>query len=448
MRFLTAVILAAAIGIPGIDLSDPFGLEGQMYRIYCQDDSFESLMREYYPGYEAYEGETAENEEGVISKSGRIGDTEVLWTIVPDDRELYESLLDTKLMGVEELDENERVDLFIFDEDSASKYCSEEADVAMKLSELGIADKTDNQYEFTKIPVTDPEGEQRASAYELTAGAFVYRRSIAEKVLGSADIETVSEYVSDWDRIEETAALMKENGYRMFASSDETFAPFFYSMGGWVDEAGTIIVSPEVHRWAEMAQTFSEDRYSRDGRRGSRAWLEELTSADPGTFGFFMTASEIRALLPVYEGEESDYGICPGPVPYADGGRWLCAARGSDNRKLSADIIETITCNAEVMEKITRDTFQTLNNSEAMSRIALDEEFSAPLFPGANDVAILAGSAAGCRTEEHTYYDSALKAIIREAFLPFIEGEVTEHEALEEFYKEALARFPDLSDLR
>ena len=50
-----------------------------------------------------------------------------------------------------------------------------------------------------------------------------------------------------------------------------------------------------------------------------------------------------------------DYAVCRGPEPSHYGGQWIVAARGCGNTELARSIMKTLTCDPDVMKKITKD---------------------------------------------------------------------------------------------
>ena len=46
------------------------------------------------------------------------------------------------------------------------------------------------------------------------------------------------------------------------------------------------------------------------------------------------------------------WGGCVGPQSFFWGGTWICAAAGTDNTEIVADIMRQLTCNADIMKDI------------------------------------------------------------------------------------------------
>ena len=126
--------------------------EGKILNVFSWNEEFKIRMEEYYPGYEAVDDTT-----------GTIGEVTVKWVIVPESSADYQKELDQALLNQASASEEEKIDLFLVEEEYARKYV--ETDYAMDLADLGITEEnTAGQFSFTKEYVTDADGRQKGSA--------------------------------------------------------------------------------------------------------------------------------------------------------------------------------------------------------------------------------------------------------------------------------------------
>ena len=429
-------------GILGIDLSDPLGLQGEVYNVYCSDDSFEKLMIRYYPGYEEGEAENVAPQAAVQIHTGAVGDTAVRWTIVQSNLNEYQNLLDDALLNSETRESDARVDLFIADTSILSKYIDEAAGVTLTAAEIGLpdAEDTDTQYAFTCELADDVNGEQRAFTWQVPCGAFVYRRSFAETVFGTSEPEEIAKLISDSERMEEAAEKLYASGILMFSDTSELFYPMLSRIGGWVTEDGRINVDAQTMNWVETTKHFVDCGYIDGTEPYSAEWM--LGLSDQGhVFGYFLTSEEVCRYA-----EGSDWSVCAAPRSYINGGSWICAAKDSDNKNLTKDLISFFVLNLDNAEEMTRESGELSNHREAMSVISGDASYGNSVFGGENDISIWSASAENMNCEGTTSYDAVLSEIFKESYLPYFNGEITEEEALISFYREALERYPDLLD--
>ena len=76
-----------------LDLSN----EGKVLNIYAWNEEFKSRLTDHYPGYTE-----------VDATHGKIGDIDVVWTIVPSQEGAYQSNLDQTLLNIEDMPADEQ----------------------------------------------------------------------------------------------------------------------------------------------------------------------------------------------------------------------------------------------------------------------------------------------------------------------------------------------------
>ena len=198
------------IAVPGAETAaeEEIPVEGTVFNIYCIGEDFKSRVQDYYPEYEA-----------VSEDTGAIGQIQVRWHVYSDAeeyRDTLEKMLDSRpetsdegstSQTVREIPADDRVDLFIVDEADLRDYV--ESEVSLDVTgQIGITrEELADQFPYTQQMATDGEGRLKAVTWQATPGVFVYRRSIANKVLGTDDPDKVQEAVSDWEKFAGTAQL-------------------------------------------------------------------------------------------------------------------------------------------------------------------------------------------------------------------------------------------------
>ena len=83
------------------------------------------------------------------------------------------------------------------------------------------ADSLGDIWDYVKNVGTDDAGAVRALSWQTTPGSVIYRRDLAQKVLGVSEPEEVTEYFSDYDKMLETAETFKNAGITMFGSWED-----------------------------------------------------------------------------------------------------------------------------------------------------------------------------------------------------------------------------------
>lgn len=218
--------------------------EGSVFNVYVWNEEFKSRVEDHYPGYEQVDATT-----------GKIGDVTVNWVITANDNNAYQNNLDENLLKQADAAADDKIDMFLVEADYALKYVDTE--YTMKIADLGITDADlANQYQYTKDIVTDSNGDLKGVSWQGCPGVLIYNRAVASEVLGTDVPEEVQEYVSDWDKFAETAAAMKDAGYYMTSSVNDTYRVYSNNVSSkWVVD-GKINVDANLMNWVEDSKAM------------------------------------------------------------------------------------------------------------------------------------------------------------------------------------------------
>lgn len=417
--------------------------EGKVFNIYCWNDEFQRRVTAYYPGY-------VDNGNG----TGKIGDVTVNWIITPNDDNAYQNKLDEALLAQESAATDDKLDLFLIEADYALKYVN--TDYAMSVEDIGLtADDMKDQYQYTKDIVTDSNGVIKGTTWQATPGLFAYRRSIAKDVLGTDDPVEVQKKLSNWDDFNKMAADMKAKGYTMLSGYDDSYRTFSNNMSGpWVQD-GKIVVDDSMMKWVDQTKEFTDKGYNNKTSLWADSWATDQGPSGK-TFGFFYSTwginftlmgyslADSNAAAEVGNGIYGDWAVCEGPSPFYWGGTWICGAAGTDNTSLVKDIMYTLTCDAATMKKITEVEQDYTNNQTAMGEIA-NGDFQSAFLGGQNHIKLFAEAAPKIDMSNISPYDQGLNEDFQTYFKDYFDGNVTKDEALENFYKNAVIKYPELT---
>ena len=421
---------------------------GKVLNIWCWNDEFQSRFNEFYPEVK----EVAKDNSTTTLKDG----TTVKWTINPNENNNYQDKLDEALLKQADAAADDKIDIFLVEADYALKYV--DADVTMDVKELGLTDDDmAQQYQYTKDIVTDSNGAQKGTTWQATPGLFAYRRSIAKDVLGTDDPEQVQEALSDWAKFDEVAAKASEKGYKMLSGYDDAYRTFSNNVAApWVD-GDTVKVDENIVKWIDQTKDYTDKGYNNKTSLWDENWAADQGPAGK-VFGFFYSTWGINFTLlgnsletPVDQGGKEevgngiygDYAVCYGPQPYYWGGTWICAATGTDNADIVKDVMLKLTCDKEIMKKITEDTQDYTNNQEAMQEIA-DSDFASDFLGGQNHIALFVEAAKKIDMSNAGPYDQGLNESIQTAFRDYFDGNVDFDKAKANFEKAAQEKYPEL----
>ncbi len=445
-----AFSMAACGGSSEEPATDETAAEGTTLNVWCWNDEFQSRFNDYYPEVK----EVAEDKSTTTLNDGTV----VKWTINPNENNNYQDKLDEALLAQADADADSKIDIFLVEADYALKYVN--SDATMGVTDLGLTeDEMADQYQYTKDIVTDSNGVLKGTTWQATPGLFAYRRSIAKDVLGTDDPEEVQAALSDWDKFEDVAEQAKAKGYKMLSGYDDSFRVFSNNVSApYVEDGKTIKIDPAVMDWVDQTKEFTEKGYNNKTSLWDDAWNKDQGPSGD-VFGFFYSTWGINFTLagnsletPEAEGgkmEEGngifgDYAVCQGPASWYWGGTWICAATGTDNPTLVADVMRKLTCDKDIMKQITVDTQDYTNNQAAMQELADDPEFGSAFLGGQNHIALFAEAAPKIDMSNAGPYDQGINEGMQTAFKDYFDGKVDEDKAKANFETAIKEKYPEL----
>lgn len=409
---------------------------GTILNVYCWNTEFQDRVKAHYPGYEEVDGTT-----------GKIGDVTVKWNITPSDDLAYQNNLDEKLLGQENASADDKIDLFLIEADYALKYV--DSDYTMPIADLGITDADlANQYQYTKDIVTDSNGALKGVSWQGCPGALFYNRDAAIEVLGTDDPAEVQKYVADWDTFVETADTMKEAGYLMTSSTNDTYRVYSNNVTSkWVVD-GKINIDQNILNWVENSkelvdagETGTHDLWSDDWSKGFYPEGKVFCYFGPAWLINFSMAADVDGSI----ANLGKWGATEGPQGFYWGGTWICAAVGTDNANLVKDIILKLTTDETIMKEIVVDDDDFVNNKPAMETMAQDTSYSSKVLGGQNPLAMYCAGADKINLSNSTAYDQGMTEEFQAAMKNYFDGNATYEDSLNLFYTAVIEKYPDLT---
>lgn len=412
--------------------------EGKIFNIYCWNEEFKTRLTDHYPGYEVIDATT-----------GKIGDVTVQWNVTPSDDGAYQNNLDATLLEQANAATDEKIDMFLIEADYALKYV--DTDYVMPVADLGITDADlANQYQYTKDVVTDSNGVLKGLSWQGCPGVLFYNREAAKEVLGTDDPNEVQKYVCDWETFNQTAETMKEAGYYMMASTNDTYRVYSNNVSSkWVVD-GKINIDDNIMNWVNDSKELIDNGYvsgtyqvlnSDDWKKGFYPDGKVFCYFGPAWLINYCMAADVEGSIANMGG----WGAAEGPQGFFWGGTWICAAAGTDNQSLIKDIMLQLTTNTEIMKDIVKADDDFVNNKPAMEEMAQDTSYASKVLGGQNPLAMYCGGASKIDLSNQSGYDQACNDEFQEAMKNYFEGNATIDEALDLFYTSVLEKHPELS---
>jgi multiple sugar transport system substrate-binding protein len=410
---------------------------GKVLNIRCWNTEFQSRFRAYSTDF--VKTVTSGTDTYDLLRDG----TKVVWSIVANDNNGYQTALDTALANQDSADADDKIDLFLVEADYALKYTDSTYTLDV-VNDIGLSeDELSYQYQYTKDIVT-ADSVLKGVSWQATPGLFAYRRDIAKSVLGTDDPTTVQTYLSDWAKFNTVAAQMKTAGYYMVSGYDDAYRAYSNNASSpWVTNK-VVTLDPQIKSWIKATKTYSDNGYNQGTSLWDTTWAAGQ-SPTGSVFGYFYSTWGINFTLQGYAdpsglktytpGESlwGDWAVCQGPASYYWGGTWLCACKGTDNKSQVRSIMEDLTCSMNTMKQITLDTDDYTNNTVAMTAIADDTTYGSSFLGGQNHVALFAEAATKIDMSNICAYDQGCNEQIQTAMKDYFAGTITFDAAVTNF---------------
>ena len=399
--------------------------EGKVFNIYAWNEEFKGFFEKYYTV-----------PEGVT----------VNWIITPNDGGAYKNKLDEALLNQDNVPADEKIDMFLLEVDhNIMQYTNTE--YTQDIVALGVTDFS-NTYPYTVQAASDANGVVKGVSFQCCPSALIYRRSIAQDVLGTSEPAEVQALLDSWDKFNAVAADAKAKGYYMTASEAETYRTFSNNVTApWVDDAGNLQFDTQIKAWMDQAKNFSDMGYTINTGIWDQPKNDQMF-AEGKTMCFFGPAWYFNFCMGNAQDPEKgcygDWAICQGPQAHFWGGTWLMASASSDNPTMLADVMNTFINDEEVCSNLVKNENQFSNNQAVNAKFAADPEYGNAFLGGQNDVAVFVELAKNIKFENQTIYDQLINEKLQENWRQYCQGTVTEEVALENFYKAINEAYPNV----
>lgn len=331
-------------------------------------------------------------------------------------------------------------DLIGLEADYIKKYVDSE--YTLSVEDLGItsADYA-NQYEYTvKIPM-DSNGNVKALSWQAAPGAMMYRRSLAEKYLGTQEPEEVQEFFKDWDTMLDTARKINKdsNGEtKLFSGNDDVFRVYMATREKpWITD-DVLTIDDQMLDYMDFNKSLEEEDLTNKTAQWDDAWnagmSNDSTFAYMGCTWFLQWSLKSNAGgETVGEGTYGDWAMCRGPEEYYWGGTWLGATKECSDPELAGLILKFMTCDTDNMKKICVETLDYVNNKEAVKELIAEGEGNFDFIGGQNFLKMFSELADNVDVSTMTGEDMSINSAFSVQVDEYSLGNKTKEEALADF---------------
>lgn len=411
--------------------------EGKVLNIYAWNEEFKSRITDHYPGYEE-----------VDATHGKIGDVDVVWTITPNNDNAYQNNLDQQLLKQADASADDKIDIFLVEADYALKYS--DTDYTIAVSDLGITDdELANQYDYTKKILEDSNGVLKGVSWQSTPGVLIYNREIAKDMWGSDDPAEVQKHVSDWDTFYATGSELAAKGYKLTATVNDSYRVYSNNVSSkWVED-GKLNIDPQFKAWADAEKASYEAGQTTTGDLWSDEWSAGFYP-DGKVFAYFGPAWLINFSM----GQDDEksiahaggWGATEGPQAFYWGGTWICAATGTDNPTLVADIMRKMTTDETILKDIVSKDSDCINNKNVLSSLASDDSFGFSVLGGQNPFGLFTENVEKIDLSNLSAYDQGCNESFQKIMKDYFSGQyATYDEAIEAFKQDVATKYPAIT---
>lgn len=411
--------------------------EGKVLNIYAWNEEFKSRITDHYPGYEE-----------VDATHGKIGDVDVVWTITPNNDNAYQNNLDQQLLKQADASADDKIDIFLVEADYALKYS--DTDYTMAVSDLGITDdELANQYDYTKKILEDSNGVLKGVSWQSTPGVLIYNRDIAKDMWGSDDPAEVQKHVSDWDTFYATGTELAAKGYKLTATVNDSYRVYSNNVSSkWVED-GKLNIDPQFKAWADAEKASFDAGQTTTGDLWSDEWSAGFYP-DGKVFAYFGPAWLINFSM----GQDDEksiahaggWGATEGPQAFYWGGTWICAATGTDNPTLVADIMRKMTTDETILKDIVSKDSDCVNNKNVLTSLASDDSFGFSVLGGQNPFGLFTENVEKIDLSNLSAYDQGCNESFQKIMKDYFTGQyATYDEAIEAFKQDVATKYPAIT---
>lgn len=304
----------------------------------------------------------------------------------------------------------------------------------------------------------DENGAIRALSYQITPGSIIYRRDIAEKIWGNDDPEFISEKFASYEAIETAAKDVQDAGYRIFGDTG-ALRWFANASAPWVQD-GKLVLSDSRMEYFDAAVNLYQKEQVAFAPEWSAAWYASMSGELPVNAGWSDLA-DISSDTPTTEilayampswgaviirdnagDNNGKFGVASGPCSFFGGGTFLGISSFSDCKEEAWDFVQYCTVNEE-----TAKWWIDKSNGDVVSLKSVLEEnkdYENAAFGNQKTYQFFLEEANNIDYSKITRYDTQIDNAFGAAISSVQEGAKTKEEALQDFYDEVSAQFPEI----
>ena len=300
----------------------------------------------------------------------------------------------------------------------------------------------DGVWDYVKDVGTDDSGAVRALSWQTTPGSVIYRRDLAQEVLGVSEPADVEKLLTSYDAMLEVAAKFKEKGITMFGSWEDIMLMVLSDREQpWVVD-GKLVIDPKMDEFLDMVKTITENGYDLNVSEWDPEWIAGIEGNNVFSYvlptwgySFVVKANAVQS--------KGQWAMCNGPSPYINGGTWLGIFKDSKNKEAAWAFLQYVTLNSEALQEYAGayDEYVAAKSAdEALAKEAGDENLA-----GQNQYEFYNQVMAQNPHVTITEYDGQINTAYKTAARAYATGKLTKEEAIQQFKSDVASDYPELT---
>jgi len=292
----------------------------------------------------------------------------------------------------------------------------------------------------------DSAGKLRALSWQAYVGGFYYRRSIAKQYLCTDDPAKIGEMLSTEEKFIATGLRLheKSNGKIKLIAGWQDYMQYALAARKkpFVTKDGRFVLDDAVVRLFAVAKVLREQGLTADYNMWSPEWFEAMQE-DSEIFGYSFPLWGLQYVLkPNASDSSGDWAVCKGPFPYFWGGSWAGINSDSRNKDAAWKFIKFITLNRETLEWWVGETEEFVNSKAVVNK--LKNKMESEYLEGQEYFHYFAAEAPKVDGTLLTEYDYEISNLLTNAINDYLDGSLTQKEAIKQFVQEVKDTFPEL----
>lgn len=301
---------------------------------------------------------------------------------------------------------------------------------------------TSDVWDYVVSVGTDDGGTLRALSFQASPGSIMYRRDIAQDVLGTDDPDEVAAMLTDESAMLDVAAKLKESGIKMFASWQDIFNMEFSNRAEpWVVD-DKLVIDESMLSFMDTAKTITDNGYDLGVDPWAPEWIAAVDSAD--TFCYVLPSWGYQSVVkPGAVETAGEWAMCQGPIPYVKGGTWLGIYKDSPNKDLAWAFLSYCCLNSEAQQAYATEYGEYVSLKSADE--ALAEGPGEDVLGGQNPFAFYNAQMELLPADLMTAYDGTINNAFLSATKNYATGAMTKDEAIAQFKADVANAYPELT---